>query len=162
MKSIRYYILVIILGLCAVPSGLMQAQNSTEKETAFDPNYAVIFERNIFSRDRQPYQAPDDSAPAPAPLETPVEASFILRGLSKELTKTVAFVEQTDRGSIEKYEVGSSIARGRISSLTLDDLTYEVHPDPNDPNTVKATQIKVGQSLLGQVQRSGTGPEKWD
>jgi hypothetical protein len=145
------------LGLCAViPFGTLWAQTASEKPAELADKYTIIFERNIFSRDRQPHQTLEEMAPPPTPPAPPIEASYVLRGISKELTKTIAFVEQVDQGKIEKYQVGSPIAQGRIASLTLDSLTYEMHPEPNDPNTVELTEVKVGQTLLGQARGNDT------
>lgn len=158
MKSIIYCWLVGVLGVCTVVlSGSLSAQDTVNRETEFATKYAIIFERNIFSRDRQPHQISNEYTPTLIPPAPPVEARYILRGISKERSKTIAFIEQIDLGQIDKYEVGSAIARGHITSLTLDSLTYEIHPEPNAegpsgyPNTVKVTPVKVGQSLLGQA-----------
>lgn len=161
MTCLRYTGWIGCLGLCAVLSVTSRAQESQTTVSALAEKYTIIFERNIFSRDRQPDQPAEADTPPPAPPAPPIEANYILRGISKELARIVAFIEQVDRGLIEKYELGSRIARGRITALTLDSLTYEFHSEPNeieamgDPNTVNTTQVNIGQTLLGQEGGSG-------
>jgi hypothetical protein len=56
--------------------------------------------------------------------------------------KFTAFLEDSNSKKTTKMNVGDSVARGRISAIDLDSLTYEA-----DGNSLRVT---VGQNLLGQ------------
>jgi len=143
-------------------AAVVAAQDRMDK-SQFQETYSILFTRNIFSRDRRPPRPPRDPADIREPEAPPVEAGFVLKGITREHTVVTAFIENLNSGRIETYTVGSPIAQGRIQSLTLDTLVYAVPGhDPNDPNAVDVTQVRIGQSLLGQTggRRTGFRPSR--
>jgi len=72
-------------------------------------------------------------------------------GISRQNDMTVAFIEDTSLGKVDQYAVNSHIANGKILAMTLDVLKYAVASDANDPNAVTVTDVKLGQSLLGEA-----------
>jgi hypothetical protein len=55
----------------------------------------------------------------------------------------VGFVENLETKSIDTVHVGDKIARGRISSITLEKLEYQVGDDKSE--------LTIGQNLAGQT-----------
>lgn len=177
MMTIRigFFILLYLL-----PSGLAFAQVGDGQE-GFRRSYRILLERNIFSRDRRPYVPERERSTYEAP-PPPIESTLVLLGIGRQRGQTLAFVEDTLTGRIERYAVSSPIARGHVQSLTLDFLVYardakEEVSDPNAPaegETARVnpppqlTKVWIGQTLMGETSAgspsfrttsTGTGAE---
>ena len=107
MMTIRigFFILFGVL-----PGGLAFAQVGDGQE-GFRRSYSILLERNIFSRDRRPYR-PERERSTTQALPPPIESTLVLLGIGRQQGQTLAFVEDTLTGRIERHAVGSSIARG--------------------------------------------------
>jgi hypothetical protein len=148
---VRYNLfLLFIASLVVLPQVGAQDTSEAPDPPSFEAKYKLILERNIFSRARQVYRevvkVPRNEPPPP-----PLEASFVVVGISRQNDMTVAFIEDTSLGQVDQYAVNSQIARGKIQAMTLDSLQYVVSSDVNDVNAVAVTDVKVGQSLLGET-----------
>ncbi len=177
MMTIRigFFILFGVL-----PGGLAFAQVGDGQE-GFRRGYSILLERNIFSRDRRPYRPERERSTTQAP-PPPIESTLVLLGIGRQQGQTLAFVEDTLTGRIERHAVGSSIARGHVRSLTLDFLVYardskEAVSDPNAPAAgetarvnppSRLTKVWIGQTLMGETSAgspsfsttsTGTGAE---
>ncbi len=144
-------ILIIFVFVSLVVLQQVWAQDETVTSDAgdFERKYKLILERNIFSRERQVYREVirvERNDPPPPPLE----ASFVLVGISLQDDMAVAFIEDTSLGQVDQYAVNSQIAMGKIQAMTLDSLQYAANADGNDANAVTVSEVKVGQSLLGE------------
>jgi hypothetical protein len=123
---------------------------------SFEAKYKLLLERNIFSKDRRVYRAVVE-VPITEPPPPPVEAGFVLVGISRQKDMTVAFIENLALGQVERYAVDTHVAQGKIQAMTLDVLQYAVNTDVNDANAVKVTEVKIGQSLLGEASSGDRG-----
>ncbi|MCF7972802.1 MAG: hypothetical protein K9N55_03195 [Phycisphaerae bacterium] len=147
----RYIIigLVLLTGIVYLPIWAQDANEVNESVNTFKAKYQLILDRNIFSKDRTVYVAPPADPVAPPP--PPIEASYALVGISSEDDTTFAFIENTSGGQVDRYSVKSKVANGTIVALTLDVLQYAVQTDPNDPNAIQTTEVRLGQTLLGST-----------
>ena len=145
---VRYSLfLLLIVSLVVLPQVLAQDVSDATDPPSFEVKYKLILERNIFSRARQVYREVVD-VPRNEPPPPPLEASFVVVGISRQNDMTVAFIEDTSLGQVDQYAVNSQIAMGKIQAMTLDSLLYRVN---TDANAVAVTDVKVGQSLLGET-----------
>lgn len=133
-----------------------QCQRSSQPENssvaATDPNapapprnswasFDIILKRNIFSRQRHaalPAREREERAAPPAPNP---EAYYILRGVVQENDNFIAFIEDTQTGTVLKLGRGDPVARGTIKTLTLDGLEYQMED--------KTTVVRLGLDLEG-------------
>jgi len=148
----RYTIigLALLTGIVCLPVWAQDANDVNTPVSTFKAKYQLILDRNIFSKDRTVYvEPPADSRNDPPP--PPIEASYVLVGISSENDTTVAFIENTSKGEVDRYGVKSKVAKGTIVGLTLDSLQYAVQADPNDPNAIQTTEVRLGQTLLGDT-----------
>ncbi len=136
----NYKIFVLMFFLLADVSFVLSAEQGDDAQ--FWDNYRVLVEQNIFSRQRGRVLRGDDSKPketaAPAP-----ESYFVLKGIVRQNEQYIAFLENTRMGETIKARAGDSIARGRLKSLTLDNIEFEL-----DANTIK---IEIGDNLQGKA-----------
>jgi hypothetical protein len=143
-------VLLVLVSLVVLPQVWAQDDPVASTPPSFESKYMLILERNIFSRERQVYRevvrVERNDPPAP-----PLEASFVLVGISLLDDKAVAFIEDTSLGQVDQYGVNSQIAMGKIRAMTLDSLQYVVNTDVNDVNAVTVADVKLGQSLLGET-----------
>jgi len=154
---VRYSLfLLLLMSFVVLPLGWTQDASEANDTPSFEIKYKLILERNIFSRDRQVYQdvVVEIRNDPPPP---PVEASFVLVGISRQNDMTVAFFENMSLGLVDRYAVNSQIAQGKIQGMTLDTLAYVVRTDVKDVNAVKVTNVKIGQSLLGEIASVSQG-----
>lgn len=136
-------IFVVMLFLLADVSVVLSAEQGDDAQ--FWDNYGVLVEQNIFSRQRGRALRRDDDKqkepPAPAP-----ESYFVLKGIVRQNEEYVAFLEDTRMGATIRARTGDSIARGRLKSLTLDNIEFEL-----DSETIK---IEIGDNLQGKAPTS--------
>jgi hypothetical protein len=130
----------------APPAPPAKADHSDQ---AFYDRYAVLVERNIFSKNRpHVYRRPGAAAAAPEARREPpppVERSFVLTGIVKELEKPSAFVEDVRSGRTSKLKCGDSIAQGKLTEVGLDHVLYEADG--------RKTRVELGQDLSGGASR---------
>ncbi len=136
----NYKILVFVLLFLADVSFALSAEQGDDAQ--FWDNYRVLVEQNIFSRQRGRALRKDDSKPKERPAPA-LESYFVLKGIVRQNAEYVAFLEDTRMGETVRARVGDSIARGRLKSLTLDNIEFEM-----DANTIK---IEIGDSLQGKA-----------
>jgi hypothetical protein len=149
-------VLLVLASLAVLPQVWAQDDPVPSDAASFESKYKLILERNIFSRERQVYREVvrvERNDPSPPPLE----ASFVLVGISLLDDKAVAFIEDTSLGQVDQYGVNSQIAMGKIQAMTLDSLQYVVNTDVNDVNAVTVADVKLGQSLLGEAASGNPG-----
>ena len=103
--------------------------------------YQIIFQRNIFSRQRGPIRQRevDDR---PGRVITPsLESYFLLKGIVQEDGKFIAFIEDNRAGGILRLHEGDSVARGIIKALNLDSIVYQLED--------RAVTVTMGHDLEG-------------
>ena len=139
------------------PNGLAFAQVGDGQE-GFRRSYSILLERNIFSRDRRPYVPERERSTYEAPPPPPIESTLVLLGIGRQRGQTLAFVEDTLTGRIERHAVSGPIARGHVQLLTLDFLVYardakEEVSDPNAPaegETARVRDLADGRVFTGR------------
>jgi len=137
--------------------------------------YDVLLHRSIFIRGRQGVYDPGevgnrqyvgtDTGPTTSPTTTQAtvvawspENVMVFNGASNANGQLVAFIENTSLNSIARFQVGDSVATGKIIGITLDQLDYSVGG--------RVTHVMLGQNLSGvdtqvlttQPVTSGAGP----
>lgn len=143
--------LKLVLGAAAIGAVLnfpaLEAGDPAREEAqrAFYDRYAVVIERNIFSRDRprrvvRPWEVPREAEVRRA--EPPPEDSLVLRGVVREGGVHTAFVEDLGTGKILKLKAGEAVARGRITAITIDGIVYE--------RGEERTTVDIGRTLSGR------------
>lgn len=121
--------------------------NAERTDQAFYERYAIIVERNIYSKNRPhvfrrpgAVAAQDVRREAPPP---PLERSFVLTGIVSEREVHTAFVEDVRSGATSKVKAGDAVARGRVAEVGLDHLVYDADG--------RKARIELGQDLAGGV-----------
>lgn len=112
-------------------------RQSSARSVSVDPNAAgqqdswasfeVILQRNIFSRQRMPVRqrTQADEVRAPVVTRNP-ESYYVLKGVVQENDDFIAFIEDTQGGTVLRLRRGDPVARGAIKTLTLDGLEYQM------------------------------------
>jgi len=85
--------------------------------------YVVLLSRSIFAVNGV---ASRRSSSATATTSSPATLSLSLKGITQEDTQFTAFVEDSAANKIFEVRLGDVIGPGRVSEITLHDLTYEV------------------------------------
>ena len=86
-------------------------------------------------------QAPTSAADRSIPRLP--ENVLVFTGVTVTDHATVGFVEDTSQGTVRQVKVGDSIAQGKITDITLNELVYHA----SDGRTV---HVAVGQNLRGE------------
>jgi hypothetical protein len=102
--------------------------------------YGIIFQRNIFSRQRTPFR-PRQRAETQLVVPPNPETHFVLRGIVQENNEVIAFIEDTQGGGVLQLRRGDHVARGAIKTLSLDALEYQLED--------KTISIRLGYDLEG-------------
>ncbi len=123
-------------------------------EKAFGDRYAVLIERNIFSRNRPQRYVPAGQPPRERTemkaAPPPPEESLALTGVVRQEGVYTAFIEDLRTGSTIKARVGDAVARGKISGMSLDGLTYELEG--------KSAALGIGKTLAGGASSPSRAP----
>jgi hypothetical protein len=135
----------------AAPAG--REKSPQEREKAFGGRYAILIERNIFSRNRPQRYVPLYTDPNRDRGEKKIvpqseETSYVLTGVIREDGKYAAFIENSRTGTTIKAKVGDPVARGKITAIHLDGVTYEMEG--------KSLALQVGKTLAGEKPDSRT------
>ena len=114
-----------------------------EREKAFGDRYAVLIERNIFSKNRPQrfVRAGERDRQDPRPTPPSPEESLVLTGVARQGKIYLAFIENTRTGSTVKAKIGDAVARGKIAGISPDGLTYE--------SEGKSVALVIGKTLAG-------------
>jgi hypothetical protein len=128
------------------PAKDRKSNNSEESRQASGPlipwdNYRIVVEQNVFSRNRGPRAERTRRQVPVAPPAPDPESYVVLKGIVQEGGEFIAFLEDTQSGRILRVRKGDSIMNGKVKSLTLDSLEYEV----GDRTTV----VTMGLNLQG-------------
>lgn len=137
----------------------VQDVNTPEDETVSVPQnsweaFSLITTRNVFSKDRRERQVEVVRPPVVVVPPEP-ETFYVLRGIVREdgtLSTYSAYLENTQGGGSWVHE-GDEVCRGKITSLTFDQLVYE----RTDPNATGPVTVIIGQDLQGALIAAGRG-----
>jgi len=141
--------LILVLGSPA--HGQRSRRGTMQTTTPVDPNVAapsnawasfdIILKRNIFSRQRTaPRPVVERKEQPPRVMPNP-ESYYLLKGVVQENDDFIAFIEDTQSGTVLRLRRGDPVARGAIKTLTLDGLEYVMEDKP--------TGVPLGRDLEG-------------
>ncbi len=77
------------------------------------------------------------------------ESYYVLKGVVQENDEFIAFIEDTQNGTVLRLRRGDPVARGTIKTLTLDGLEYQMEE--------KTTVVRMGLDLEGGHGALATG-----
>ena len=117
-------LIVIVVVILAVYVSLAADNAPTEKYTY--GRYKVIYERNIFSKDRLPPLL-EQSGGAKQVQATTVLSIYVLRGTAAESGRAhkFAFVEEQISGETEIAKIGTKIMGGEIKAIQMNHVLFE-------------------------------------
>ena len=135
MRSIKLIIIVFLLfagGVSFAAEDQAKGKNSYEK-------YKVIYERNMFSKDRLPPR--QERAEARQVRTTKVLAIYVLRGIAAEAGRAhkFAFVEEQVSGESMMTKIGTTVLGGRITDIQMNYVLFE--------EDGKTRKIKIGEEF---------------
>ena len=137
-KTIKYVVMgTTLLALSFVHSA---AEAPSQPAQSLE-DYRILWERNIFSHDRGARRRQEEEARAQPKREHRPEQDIVLRGVSQQGDRWVAFFENLQSGITTRVEKGEDVARGRVTDITLDKIEYELNG--------QAVPVAVGQTLDG-------------
>jgi hypothetical protein len=106
-------------------------------------DFEILNYRNIFYKGHLPSpESVGRSEPVRIELHS-VETNLIFNGVTITDGKPSAFLENTDQGSVVQVHVGDMVARGKIVSIALDSLEYQL------TGQTQTTHVQIGQNLAG-------------
>jgi hypothetical protein len=114
----------------------------TSSDDPFIQQYGMLSEYNIFLR--PPDRGPRPERPTPPPqIPLEPEQTFVLTGVvfEEDLGMYRAYIEDVNRGTVLKLNVGDTVARGKVGEILLDAIYY-------DREGVQ-TWVDVGSYLTG-------------
>ena len=145
--SIRIPYLRLFIVLMMIAAGPTLAASEGGKEPSLK-DYKALWERNIFSRNREtarrrePDEEREKERKAPSP-----EQSYVLSGVMQRGAQYCAFFEDLQTGSTLRVDVGDEIARGSLKEITLDSVSYARGED--------VIEVNIGRTLEGNAPRQG-------
>ena len=122
MKHIYLTLLLILIVFhVGFLSRLMADDESTSKQFDY-ATYKVIFEKNMFSKDRR---TPQDRVRPVERRRTVVLALYVLRGIAYDGSVKTAFIEEEVSGSGQTVGIGDSFLDGIITDITATYVVYD-------------------------------------
>lgn len=117
-------LIIIVIVILAVYVSLAADNEPTEKYTY--SRYKVIYERNIFSKDRLP-PSQKQSGSAKQVRTTTVLSIYVLRGTAAESGRAhkFAFIEEQISGETEIAKIGTKIMGGKIKAIQMNHVLFE-------------------------------------
>lgn len=125
------------------------ASAASSRSGNYSDHYGVISERNIFLKDRahpttRSSAGGSGSSSTQPSSRTDPEHAMTLTGIVFEDNAYHAFLENRDSNTIQRVNVGDSVARGKIIEITIDGMLYE--------NTSgQQMQVVIGSDLTGKT-----------
>jgi hypothetical protein len=124
-----------LAGAASPPASLPGAQPARLED------YRVLWERNLFLRNRA---RPPSSRPAPIAATPPADTGdsrIVLTGIIRQGEDYVAFFEDTRTGKTATLQVGAPVGRGQLTTITMDAVHYTCAGN--------TTKIAIGSTLAG-------------
>ena len=116
----------------------------------FEDKYAILVEKNIFSRTRRSAARRREETRTEAPPPEP-ESSFVFTGTVLKDGERFAFVEDSSSRKTMKLRVGDPVARGKVTKVDFDAFEY-------DRGGTK-TLVGIGKTLSGGAAPSRSRSE---
>lgn len=134
MRTLKWIIVFLML-----TGGIPFAADDPSSEKNTYDRYKVIYEQNVFSKDRRP---PRQSDPGSRQVRTTTVLSiYVLRGIAAEAGRAhrFAFVEEQISGESKMVGIETKILGGRIKDIQLNYVVFE--------EDGKTRKIRVGEEF---------------
>lgn len=142
-KPGKYLIVALMLYMVFVGHGEQEAQRDKSKES-----YAVIIQRNIFSKDRSARKPVLVEVPKPDPntIDAPPDIAFVyvIRGVAIDSDKKIAFFENQSSGEFFQASIGEQIDGMAIKDIKANRVVFT-------KKNQSEVEIMVGMDLSGVV-----------
>src|ERR1700685_1230456 len=122
-----------VVGIARAVEGNHPATTNPAADSALTAEFAILQTHNAFSR---------GDAAGHGPHGGP-EAVLVFKGVVQADGACTAFIENQAAKQVTQAAVGDAVARGRIKSIDLDAIVYEVAGG--------SRRIEIGQNLNGEV-----------
>ena len=135
MRSVKLIVIVFIMLFGGIS---FAADDPPTAKNTYD-TYKVIFERNMFSKDRLP---PRERTERPRQIRTTTVLSiYVLRGTAAEAGRAhkFAFVEEKISGDSDVARIGTKILSGQIKDIQINYVLFE------ENGTTR--KVKVGEEF---------------
>jgi len=133
--------LALVVSACLVVVSMAQ-QSSPRPADDNGPTwdrFRVLVDRNIFLRSRTRPRPPGRDQSTPSRVVRDPNADLVLVGTTQQGSAAIAFIENIRTGEVRRVTVNEAVGTGRITAITLDDITYSL--DGVD------TEIAIGRAL---------------
>jgi hypothetical protein len=117
-----------------------EAIKSVKVKAATFDDYRIVFERNIFLKDRMPKPV-RSYTPRPRPPTQPAPPQMVLTGVTIRDEVRLAFFEDSQNGNLIKAIVGDVLQGGKVVSITLDGVEVSLKG--------KTKKVAIGESIIG-------------
>lgn len=134
MRTVKWIIVFLML-----TGGIPFAADDPSSEKNTYDRYKVIYERNVFSKDRLP---PQQSDPGSRQVRTTTVLSiYVLRGVAADAGRPhqFALVEEQISGESKMVGIGTKILGGQIKDIQLNYVLFE--------EDGKTRKIRVGEEF---------------
>lgn len=108
--------------LLAAGSVLFSAEEPNAPKKSYE-SYKVIYERNIFSKDRLPPR--EERSDSGQVRKTQVLSIYVLRGIAGPQDGRVAFIEEQVSGQTLRANIGTEVLNGEITAIQYDRVAFE-------------------------------------
>jgi len=117
MRSIKIIIVVLLM----LSGGV--SFSAEDRSSGYD-KYKVIYEQNMFSKNRRP---PQQERRRRQVETTKVMSIYVLRGIAAEAGRAnkVAFVEEQISGQSQTVNIGATILNGQIKDIQMNYVLFE-------------------------------------
>ena len=118
------------------------AKGPAPRPPATFDDYRIVFERNIFLKDRAPKRVRPYVRPVrTAPQSQPAPHQLVLTGVAIRQEVRVAFFEDDQSGELVKAVIGDVLQGGKLTSISLDSVEFSLDH--------KTRKVAIGEGLLG-------------
>jgi len=130
----RFFIIagLIISGIC---SWVSFASQQSSEDLSYE-KYKVIYERNIFSKNRKSFQEKTASDHLEK-KKSVVLSLYVLRGVAVNDGQSIAFIEEAISGRSMRMQIDAELLGGRITDIQCDHVVFT----KNDQTKI----IKIGE-----------------
>jgi hypothetical protein len=139
----KNYRVIIISAFILFSAPLVQGEETNKN--SWD-EYKILFERNIFSRERTKIMPVVNEIKQPV-IVVPEQTYYTLRGITKQSEEFVSYVEDSRTMAVKKVRKGDMVGPGKVGDITLDDMSYVTGG--------KTISVKIGMTLEGRTSVSG-------
>jgi type II secretory pathway component PulC len=151
----------IIVFLMLAGAATFAADDPPATKYTYD-NYKVVYERNMFSKDRLPPREVQRTTTRRTPTTT-VLSIYVLRGVAAEAGRAqkFAFIEEQISGESSMAWIGTKILDGRIKDIRLNYVLFE---EDGKTRIVRVGEEfgKASSTVMEDVAESADGNETAD